>query len=90
MIVRAELNESFANAVHEGMRASVALDGDVGDKAAALPDATVLRISPVFGTAHLQDDAQRGPIRVIECVLAFDQAPPNARVGQNVRVSFHE
>lgn len=90
LIVRAELNESFANAVREGMRAAVALDGDVGSNAIALPDAKVVRISPVYGAAHLQDDAQRGPVRVIECVLAFDQPPTHARVGQNVRVSFHE
>ena len=40
--------------------------------------------------ARLQDDAQRGPVRVVECVLAFDQPPANVKVGQNVRVSFHE
>lgn len=90
LIVRAELNESFANAVSEGMRATVVVDGDAGSNAPAWPEAKVVRISPVFGAAHLQDDTQRGPVRVIECVLAFDQAPANARVGQNVRVSFHE
>ena len=90
LIVRAELNESFANAVRDGMRASVVLDGDTGSAPTALPDAKVLRISPVYGAARLQDDAQRGPVRVIECVLAFDQPPAKARVGQNVRVSFHE
>ncbi|MPM27966.1 hypothetical protein SDC9_74483 [bioreactor metagenome] len=62
----------------------------MGSNAIALPDAKVVRISPVYGAAHLQDDAQRGPVRVIECVLAFDQPPTHARVGQNVRVSFHE
>lgn len=90
LIVRAELNESFANAVREGMRATVVLDGDTGNTPSALPDAKVLRISPVYGSARLQDDSQRGPVRVIECVLVFDQPPAMARVGQNVRVSFHE
>lgn len=89
LIVRAELNESFANAVREGMRANVVIDGD-SDAGTALPEAKVLRISPVFGAAHLQDDTQRGPVRIIECVLAFDQPPAKARVGQNVRVTFHE
>ncbi|GGH67069.1 hypothetical protein GCM10010975_36520 [Comamonas phosphati] len=88
LIVRAELNESFANVVREGMHATVAADSDGG--AVSFPNATVLRVSPVYGTARLQDDAQRGPIRVIECVLSFDQAPAQAKVGQNVRVSFHE
>jgi multidrug efflux pump subunit AcrA (membrane-fusion protein) len=90
LIVRAELNESFANVVHEGMHATVVADSDGGTAAVSFPNATVLRVSPVYGTARLQDDAQRGPIRVIECVLSFDQAPAQAKVGQNVRVSFHE
>lgn len=90
LIVRAELNESFVSAVREGMRASVVMDGDVAGSAAALPEARVLRISPVYGPANLQDDTQRGPVRIVECVLVFDQAPANARVGQNVRVTFYE
>lgn len=88
--VRAEINESFAAAVREGMRATVTLDAD-GTAQQQLPSARVLRISPVYGTARLQDDQQRGPVRVIECVLVFEQAPAAAvRVGQNVRVQFHE
>ena len=88
--VRAEINESFAAAVREGMRATVTLDAD-GSAQQQLPSARVLRISPVYGTARLQDDQQRGPVRVIECVLVFEQAPSAAvRVGQNVRVQFHE
>ncbi|ROQ90455.1 CusB/HlyD membrane fusion family barrel-sandwich protein [Delftia acidovorans] len=88
--VRAEVNESFAAAVREGMRATVTLDAD-GAAQHQLPSARVLRISPVYGTARLQDDQQRGPVRVIECVLVFEQAPAAAvRVGQNVRVQFHE
>ncbi|WP_315530347.1 HlyD family efflux transporter periplasmic adaptor subunit [Delftia acidovorans] len=88
--VRAEINESFAAAVREGMRATVTLDAD-GAAQQQLPSARVLRISPVYGTARLQDDQQRGPVRVIECVMVFEQAPAAAvRVGQNVRVQFHE
>ncbi|MDP0977717.1 hypothetical protein, partial [Klebsiella pneumoniae] len=83
------INESFAAAVREGMRATVTLDAD-GSAQQQLPSARVLRISPVYGTARLQDDQQRGPVRVIECVLVFEQAPAAAvRVGQNVRVQFH-
>lgn len=88
--VRAEINESFAAAVREGMQATVTLDAD-GAAQQQLPSARVLRISPVYGTARLQDDQQRGPVRVIDCVLVFEQAPAAAvRVGQNVRVQFHE
>lgn len=87
VVVRAELNESYAAQVHVGQRATVTTDGDTA--AAAMPPAHVVRISPVLGTGRLQDDVQRGPVRIVECVLEFDQAP-TARVGQNVRVSFHE
>ncbi|WP_238347698.1 HlyD family efflux transporter periplasmic adaptor subunit [Comamonas piscis] len=85
--IRAELNESFAGAVQKGMRASVVLDND---SSSPLPEARVLRINPMYGPSTLQDDAQRGPLRVVECVLEFETAPSNLRVGQNVRVSFHE
>lgn len=87
LIVRAELNESYATQVHVGLRAHVTTDGD--SLSEALPPARVVRMSPVLGNGRLQDDTQRGPVRVIECVLDFDQAP-TARIGQNVRVSFHE
>lgn len=90
LIVRAEVNESYVTAIREGMKAQVAADADGSAARQAFPTATVLRISPVYGTARLQDDAQRGPVRVVECVLAFDQPPANVKVGQNVRVSFHE
>ena len=71
------------------MQADVVVDGDAGE-GPGLPAARIMRISPVYGTARLQDDTQRGPVRVVECVLQFDQAPTGVRVGQNVRVSFHE
>ena len=90
LIVRAEVNESYVTAIREGMKAQVVVDADGSAARQEFPAATVLRISPVYGTARLQDDAQRGPVRVVECVLAFDQPPANVKVGQNVRVSFHE
>lgn len=86
LIVRAEVNESYAASVQPGMRASVTTDGDA--MPVALPPARVVRLSPVLGTARLQDDSQRGPVRVVECVLEFDK-PPQVRPGQSVRVSFH-
>lgn len=87
LIVRAELNERYADQIRIGQQASVVTDGD--SLAAALPAARVIRISPVLGTGRLDDDSQRGPVRIIECILAFDQ-PIGLRVGQNVRISFHE
>ena len=49
----------FANVVREGMHATVVADSDGGAAAVSFPNATVLRVSPVYGTARLQDDAQR-------------------------------
>lgn len=90
LIVRAEVNESFIASIREGMKAQVVTDGDGSAAKLEFPAATVQRISPVYGLARLQDDTQRGPVRVVEAVLVFDQPPANAKVGQNVRVSFHE
>ena len=90
LIVRAEVNESFIASIREGMKAQVVTDGDGSAAKLEFPSATVQRISPVYGVARLQDDTQRGPVRVVEAVLVFDQSPVNAKVGQNVRVSFHE
>ncbi|WCM92648.1 HlyD family efflux transporter periplasmic adaptor subunit [Acidovorax sp. NCPPB 2350] len=87
LVVRAEINESYAAAVQPGMRASITTDGDTAPT--ALPPARVVRMSPVLGAGRLQEDAQRGPVRVVECVLEFDQAPTQARPGQAVRVRFH-
>lgn len=93
LVVRAELNESFVHAVRAGMRATVVADTDAGGAQPGLPGlpgAKVVRVSPVYGTARLQDDPLRGPVRVVDCLLAFDTPPQGARVGQNVRVTFHE
>ena len=87
LIVRAELNSAYVASVRVGMRATVASDMD--SAAAALPSAKLVRISPIYGNGRLQDDAQRGPVRVVECILEFD-GPAEAIVGQNVRVTFHE
>ncbi|MES2184459.1 MAG: HlyD family efflux transporter periplasmic adaptor subunit [Pseudomonadota bacterium] len=90
LLVRAELNESFAALVKPGMKASVALDA-AGAPSAPLPAAHVARLSRVYGPSRLDDEtgANRVGLRVVDCFLEFDQAP-DLRVGQNVRVSFHD
>lgn len=93
--VRAELNETFVARVAVGTRASVRADtdGPVGATSVGSPDsvpAKVVRLSPVFGNSRLDDDAlPHGRTRVVECFLEFDRVPP-LRVGQAVRVEFHE
>ena len=83
LIVRAELNSAYVASVRVGMRATVASDMDSEAAAPALPSAKLVRISPIYGNGRLQDDAQRGPVRVVECILEFD-GPAEAIVGQNV------
>ncbi|WP_109124823.1 HlyD family efflux transporter periplasmic adaptor subunit [Dyella sp. C11] len=86
-IVRAELNESFVGAVHEGMHAEV-----VDDSGSGVPmlGAHVQRIGTVFGPSALEEDPLiRANTRTVECVLVFDEAPPpSLRIGQRVIVQF--
>lgn len=87
--VRAEVNEAFVSAIHTGMRASVVPDGP------ALPGATaaagkVSRVGAMYGPSRLDDEPQvRASQRVLECWIELDSAGA-LRVGQLVRVSFHE
>ncbi len=89
--VRAELNEAFISNVAVGTRASIHVDSSTPG-AAGEPsiEARVVRIDPIFGPGRLDEDAQvRGNVRVVACFLEFDR-PPSLRVGQAVRVDFHE
>ncbi len=87
LIVRAELNESFVARIKPGMRADVAVESD--PRAAALP-ARLSRISQVYGASKLNDGTEpRTNVRVVECFLEFEQVQ-TLRIGQNVRVSFHD
>ncbi|WP_073524153.1 HlyD family secretion protein [Pseudomonas fluorescens] len=86
-IVRAELNESFTGAVVVGMKAEVTDDSGNGESPLT---AHVVRISAVLGNSTLEDDPQvRANMRTVECILAFDQPPPDSlRVGQRMLVRF--
>lgn len=95
--VRAELNESFAAAVRPGMLAEVTLDSTAGVGSPSRR-AKVVRLASMVGSSRLEDDgAARAGQRVIDCFLVFEEAPAAGangsvawRVGQNVRVNFHE
>ena len=86
-LVRAELNESFVSAVHDGMQAQV-----IDDSGSGVPPlrAHVQRIGAVFGPSALEEDPLiRANTRTVECVLAFDEPPPpSLRIGQRVIVQF--
>lgn len=89
LIVRAELNAAYVGNIAPGMQATITSDMDSDSDSDTLPQARVIRISPVYRQGRLQEEAQRGPVRVVECILEFEE-PANVRVGQNVRVNFHE
>ncbi|MFC7287802.1 HlyD family secretion protein [Herminiimonas glaciei] len=85
--IRAELNESFVAQVKPGMRADISIEADPQRKPLA---ARVLRVGQVFVNSRLGDDGNpRSNLRVVDCVLTFDEVQ-DVRIGQNVRVSFHE
>jgi multidrug efflux pump subunit AcrA (membrane-fusion protein) len=85
--VRAELNERFIDRVSTGMKADIVLETD---GPAAPLQAHVMRLGEVFSASHLDDDSGlQTNTRVVDCLLSFDK-PPALRVGQNVRVNFHD
>ncbi len=85
--IRAELNESFVAQVKPGMRAEVSIEADPQRKPLK---ARVLRVGQIFVNSRLSDDGNpRSNLRVVDCVLTFDEVQ-DVRIGQNVRVSFHE
>lgn len=87
VIIRAELNESYLTSVKVGMQAKVQIDND--NQIISLPNARVIRISPVFMQSQLQGNNQHTSGRVVECILEFNSTP-STRVGQNVIVSFYK
>jgi len=85
LIVRAELDEKFLNAVKAGDWAQVVPEADESKAFRA----RVRRVGKVFGQQHLsQDDpTQRQDLRVLEVELAFPQSP-DLLIGQRVRVRY--
>lgn len=83
MVVRAELNETYAGKVHPGMRAEVVLDSGQGKSYPA----HVLRLGLTYGPATLgPEQDQPDDARDLPCVLELDA--PGLRVGQRVLVRF--
>ncbi|MHB8447506.1 MAG: efflux RND transporter periplasmic adaptor subunit [Rudaea sp.] len=82
-IVRAELNEAFADKVSVGMRAEIVTE----DGAGKTYPATVARIGDVFGPSTLVEDPQEASdTRDVICILKLDSN--DLRVGQRVQVRF--
>ena len=83
-IVRAEVDEAFADKVRPGMRAAVSREFDDGQSYPA----RVLRVSDIFGSPTLNDDTTaRSDTRVVAVVVALD-GRPRLKFGQRVLVRF--
>lgn len=83
-LVRAELDEAFADRVTPGMSATVSREFQAGKSYTA----KVLRVSDVLAGPSLSEDAvTRADVRIIAVILAL---PPGAdlRLGQRVLVRF--
>jgi multidrug resistance efflux pump len=84
VIIRADLSESYLDAVRVGMPATVSTEDDRGISWSA----HLLRISAVEGAAVIDEQPpSRISARTVECVLALD-APTGLRFGQRVLVHF--
>ena len=82
-IVRAELNEAFADKVSVGMRAEVVTEDGAGKSYPA----TVARIGDIFGPSTLVEDPQEASdTRDVICILKLESN--DLRVGQRVQVRF--
>jgi len=80
-IVRAELDERFVDAVHEGDAAEILLETDE----AKVFEGKILRIGQVFGNQQLSGDPnERADQRVVECVVSMSDRV--LRIGQRVVV----
>lgn len=83
-LVRAELDEAFAERVRPGMHAVVTREFQTG----RTYQATVLRVSDVLvGPALVEDAVSRADARVVSVVLALPPAV-DLRLGQRVLVRF--
>jgi multidrug resistance efflux pump len=83
-IIRADLSESYIDAVRVGMPATVTTEDDHGQSWPA----HLLRVSAAEGTLSVDEEPpSRTAPRTVECVLALD-APATLRFGQRVLVRF--
>ena len=87
-IVRAEIEESFAQRIRTGMAAEVVAENDESHSL----DARVVRVGRAFGPRRVtvHEPRDRADVRVLEVVLAFGEAPAEALLGQRVIVRFRD
>ena len=85
-IVRAEIEESFADRVRPGMAAEIAAESD---ESRVFP-ARVVRVGRAFGPRRVtvHDPRDRADVRVLEVILGAGDVPPDVPLGQRVIVRF--
>lgn len=82
-VVHAQVDEEFANVLHDGVRAAIVL----GDTAETIIPAKAVRFSSWLRRADsVANSDERTDAKVIDCEIALDA--PTLRVGQRVLVRF--
>ena len=86
LAIRAEVDESQARLIREGLQASVSIPGHEG---IAL-EGTVRRISDTMGrkVIHSDDPLENVDSRVLEVIVSLPK-PGSLRINQRVHVSIH-
>jgi HlyD family secretion protein len=86
LAIRAEVDESQARLVREGLQASVSIPGDEGIASIG----TVRRISHTMGrkVIHSDDPLENVDTRVLEVIVSLAK-PGSLRINQRVNVSIH-
>lgn len=85
-VVRAQLDEDSVHLVAAGQRAEVVIESTPN----AVIKARVQKMGLFFGSRRLptDDPAEREDVRVVDCVLVLEDAPPSLLLGQRVLVRF--
>jgi multidrug resistance efflux pump len=83
-IVRAEVEQEFADRVAEGQRAEVQDDSRAG----RVWHGTMRSVSAWFARRReaVQEPGQFNDVRTLECIVSLDAGQPPLRIGQRVRV----
>jgi multidrug resistance efflux pump len=85
-IVRAEVEQEFANRVEKGQVAQIQDDSSAGPSW----HGKVVRLSDWYThrRSMLQEPLQFNDVRTLECIVQLDPGQPTPRVGQRVRVTL--
>ena len=85
-IVRAEVEQEYAQNVHVGQTARIQDDTRTGRSWTG----KVVRVSPWYTHRRsiLFEPLQFNDVRTIECIIRFEEEKPDVRIGQRMRVTL--